>query len=249
MEKSAGKSGSFFISTDNQEYMIKTLKKEEFELIRNSFLKEYINYIKKNPKSLLCRIYGMYSLIQYGGTEVYVIVMRNVIGSLKNNIVAKFDLKGSTINREIKGLDMSKIDNGVMKDLNFNDIEFGIMVNNTNNKNINIRATRDSKFLASLDLMDYSLFVVKLSLNKEESAAIFGEGIQEQIEQDYMEVINDKTVMVNTLNDITNADYIINTVDTKNTFRIIENKYKYQSTKRFEIFSKFRFNGLFFIRC
>ena len=227
MKKSAGKSGSFFISTDNQEYMIKTLKKEEFELIRNSFLKEYINYIQKNPKSLMCRIYGMYSLIQYGGTEVYVIVMRNVIGSLKNNIVAKFDLKGSTINREIKGLDMSKIDNGVMKDLNFNDIEFGIMVNNTNNKNINIRATRDSKFLASLDLMDYSLFVVKLSLNKEESAAIFGEGIQEQIEQDYMEVINDKTVMINTLNDITNADYIINTVDTKNTFRVIENKYKY----------------------
>ena len=89
----------------------------------------------------------MYSLIQYGGTEVYVIVMRNVIGSLKNNIVAKFDLKGSTINREIQGLDMTKIDNGVMKDLNFNDIEFGIMLNNTNNKNINIRAQRDSRFL------------------------------------------------------------------------------------------------------
>ena len=52
MKKSAEKSGSFFISTDNQEYMIKTLKKEEFEFIRNSFLREYINYIQKNPKSL-----------------------------------------------------------------------------------------------------------------------------------------------------------------------------------------------------
>ena len=207
--------------------MIKTLKKEEFDLIRNSFLKEYINYIQKNPKSLICRIYGMYSLIQYGGTEVYVIVMRNVIGSLKNNIVAKFDLKGSTINRAIQGLDMTKIDNGVMKDLNFNDIEFGIMLNNTNNKNINIRAQRDSRFLASLGLMDYSLFVVKLSLNKEESKEIFGEGIQEQIEQDYLDVLNDKTVMINTHNETNNLDNTIHTIETKNSFRIVENKYKY----------------------
>ena len=63
---------------------------------------------------------------------------------------------------------MSKIDNGVMKDVNFNDIEFGIMVNNKNNESINKRAYKDSKFLEKMGLMDYSLFVVKLSLNKEE---------------------------------------------------------------------------------
>jgi len=160
----------------------------------------------------------MFSLIQYGGTEIFVIVMRNVIGSLKNNIVAKFDLKGSTINREIKGLDMSKIDNGVMKDVNFNDIEFGILVNNDNNKKINKIAYDDSKFLAKMGLMDYSLFIVKLSLNKEESSEIFGEGIQEKIEQDYMDVLNDKTVMINPSNDTSKLDYTINTVSTKKFF-------------------------------
>ena len=227
MKKSDGKSGSFFISTDNQEYMIKTLKKDELELIRNSFLEKYIEYIKDHPKSLLCRIYGIYSLIQYGGTQVFVIVMRNVIGSLKNNIVAKFDLKGSTINREIKGLDMSKIDNGVMKDVNFNDIEFGIMVNNKNNENINKRAYNDSKFLERMGLMDYSLFVVKLSLNKRELSEIFGEGIQEKIEQDYMDVLNDKTVMINPNNETTNLDYTINTMGSKNTFKGSKNRYKY----------------------
>ena len=227
MKKSAGKSGSFFISTDDQEYMIKTLKKDELELIRHSFLNEYIMHIKKNPKSLICRIYGMYSLIQYGGTEIFVIVMRNVIGSLKNNIVAKFDLKGSTINREIKGLDMSKIDNGVMKDVNFNDIEFGILVNNDNNKKINKIAYDDSKFLAKMGLMDYSLFIVKLSLNKEESSMIFGEGIQEKIEQDYMDVLNDKTVMINPNNDKSSLDYTINTVSTKNSFRFKDSKFRY----------------------
>ena len=227
MKKSAGKSGSFFISTDDQQYMIKTLKKDEYELIRNSFLKEYINYIKSNPKSLICRIYGMYSFIQYGGTEVYIIVMRNVIGSLKENIVAKFDLKGSTINRELKGLDMSKIDNGVMKDVNFNDIEFGIFVNNNNNKKINLMAQNDSKFLAKMDLMDYSLFVVKLSLNKEEITEVFGEGIQEKIEKDYLDVINDKTVMVNTTQDTNNLDFTINTVGTNYSFADKGSRFKY----------------------
>ena len=227
MKKSAGKSGSFFISTDDQEYMIKTLKKDELELIRHSFLYEYINYLKENPKSLLCRIYGMYCLKQYGGKETFIIVMRNVIGSLKNNIVAKFDLKGSTINREIKKLDMSTIDNGVMKDVNFNDIEFGIIVNNHNIKEINKIAQRDSKFLEKMDLMDYSLFVVKLSLNKEELSSIFGEGIQEKIEQDYVEILNNKTIVINTNNDINNLDNTINTISSRNSFRPKDDKFKY----------------------
>ena len=240
MRKSAGKSGSFFISTDNQEYMIKTLKKDEFELIKKSFLKEYIKYIKKNPNSLICRIYGMYSLAQYGGTEVFVIVMRNVIGSLKNNIVAKFDLKGSTINRELKELDMSKIDNGVMKDVNFNDIEFGILVNNDNILKINFTAQNDSTFLASMDLMDYSLFVVKLSLNKEESTEIFGEGIQEKIEKDYNDLITNRTIIVNNIKNklMNDTDYTIYTTNTKNSINIDEenNKYKY--------YKKYLFPGL-----
>ena len=227
MKKSAGKSGSFFISTDDQQYMIKTLKKDEFELIRNSFLAEYILHIKANPNSLICRIYGMYSFIQYGGTEIFIIVMRNVIGNLKENIVAKFDLKGSTINRELKGLDMSKIDDGVMKDLNFNDIEFGILVNNNNIKKINKIAQNDSKFLASKDLMDYSLFVVKLSLNKKELTEIFGEGIQEKTEKDYLDILNDKTVLINTTTDVNNLDITINTTGTKYNYKDIKSKYKY----------------------
>lgn len=169
----------------------------------------------------------MYSLIQYGGTEVFVIVMRNVIGSLKDNIVAKFDLKGSTINREIKSLDMSKIDNGVMKDVNFNDIEFGIMVNNHNIKKINYLAQTDSKFLLSLDLMDYSLFVVKLSLNKDEIKEIFGERIQEEIEQDYMDVITDKTVMINTTANANINDYTISNAPTKGSLQITDSKYQH----------------------
>ena len=122
--------------------------------------------------------------------------MRNLIGNLGDNIVAKFDLKGSTVNRELKGIDMTKIDNDVMKDTNFNDIEFGIMVNNKNVEIIRAIVTKDSEFLSSLGLMDYSLFLVKLSLDKKKSTEIFGEGIQEKQEKDYMQIINDQTVVM-----------------------------------------------------
>ena len=225
MKKSAGKSGSFFISTDNGEYMIKTLKSDEFELIRKSFLEKYIEYISKNPKSLICRIYGIYNLIQYNGNEFYIIVMRNVIGSFKENILAKFDLKGSTVNREIKGLDMTKIDNDVMKDINFTNIEFAIMVNNSNIEKIRGITTKDSTFLSNLGLMDYSLFVVKLTLSKEVLVDIFGEGIQEKQEKDYLDVINDKTVVGCNYNDITNVD--MNTMEKSGNNKEDNSKYKH----------------------
>lgn len=63
ISKSQGKSGTFFISTDDNQFMIKTLKDEEFELIKSTFLKRYVDYIRKTPESLICRIYGMYKII------------------------------------------------------------------------------------------------------------------------------------------------------------------------------------------
>ena len=74
ISKSQGKSGSFFISTDDNHYMIKTLRSDEFELIRHTFLKEYVEHLNRNPDSLLSRIYGMYSVIMSQGQEILIIM-------------------------------------------------------------------------------------------------------------------------------------------------------------------------------
>ena len=88
LKKSQGKSGSFFISTDDNKYMIKSLKSDEIDLIRNGFLKKYINHIDEtNNKSLLCRLYGMFNIIFDQGDEILIIIMRNVIGTLKDNTI------------------------------------------------------------------------------------------------------------------------------------------------------------------
>jgi hypothetical protein len=66
-----------------------------------------------------------------------------------------------------------------MKDLNFNEIEKNIMIGKTNINQLRTIITQDSKFLCNSGLMDYSLFLVKITLNKEEAEDIFGENISQ----------------------------------------------------------------------
>jgi len=180
LKRSQGKSGSFFISTDDNKYMIKSLKSDEIDLIRNGFLAKYIRHIEKtNNESLLCRLYGMYNIMMAQGQEFLVIVMRNVIGDFKDNTVVKFDLKGSTYNRKAN-FDMDNANNSVMKDLNFDEIEKNIMISESCINKLRDLVKQDSKFLCRSELMDYSLFLVKLTLNKEEAVDIFGEDIIEE---------------------------------------------------------------------
>ena len=201
IKKSEGKSGSFFISTDDNKYMIKTLKADEVELIKHVFLRKYVNYITKNPNSLLCRLYGMYNIILGQGDEVLVIVMRNVIGDFKENTIVKFDLKGSTYNRKAN-FDL----NNVMKDLDFNEIEKSIILSESSIQKLRINTLKDSRFLCSLDLMDYSLFLVKLTLSKEEAADTFGEKIEEKQETAVFQLINSNNENKNENNDIINVN-------------------------------------------
>ena len=63
ISESQGKSGSFFISTYDNQYMVKTLRVDEFNLIKKTFLKNYVDYLANKIKnSLLCRIYGCIQL-------------------------------------------------------------------------------------------------------------------------------------------------------------------------------------------
>ena len=208
LKKSQGKSGSFFISTDDNKYMIKSLKSDEIDLIRNGFLKKYIHHIEEtNNQSLLCRLYGMFNIILAQGDEILLIVMRNVIGDLKDNTVIKFDLKGSTYKRKAD-LETTDLNNGVMKDLNFNEIEKNIMISQGSINKLRNIISSDSKFLSKSELMDYSLFLVKITLNKEEAADIFGENINKNqdkaLKQLLMSQTSKETNIKNNQNNIDN---------------------------------------------
>ena len=187
IKQSQGKSGTFFISTDDNKYMVKTLKAEEFELIKQTFLDKYLNYITNNSDSLLCRLYGMYDVILDGGQEILIIVMRNVIGDFKDNLVVKYDLKGSTYKRESE-LNINTIDKAVMKDNNFSLAEKAFFLNQDTINKLRVIIKKDSEFLSKLQLMDYSLFVVKLTLSKNEIIDIFGDNINTIQENEIMQI-------------------------------------------------------------
>ena len=193
ISESQGKSGSFFISTDDNQYMVKTLRVDEFDLIRKTFLNEYVSYITRNTSSLLCRIYGMYTVKIGQDLEILIIVMRNVIGEFKDNIIAKYDLKGSSANR-ISDFDMEKSDSGTMKDLNFNQFEHGIMIDRDSIKRFRKLTKYDSYFLSRMELMDYSLFLVKLTLTKEQAIDLFGDKIREKQEKYFNELMISNTI-------------------------------------------------------
>lgn len=203
INESQGKSGSFFISTDDSKYLIKTLKVEEFDLIRNSFLYKYCKYLAQNPKSLLSRLYGMYNLnVNQGKDNILIIVMRNVIGDFQDNIIAKFDLKGSSFKRK-SGFDIEKIDEKTMKDNNFEEIEHKIFLSNESSDKLRNICKKDSEFLRDMELMDYSLFLIKINLPKEEMIDIFGKDIiSEQIKASDKILIDDnEEEKNNTIND------------------------------------------------
>ena len=188
ISESQGKSGSFFIATDDNLYMIKTLRVDEFDLIRKTFLNEYEDYISKNQDSLLCRIYGMYHIIVSQGEEILIIVMRNVIGEFKERIVAKYDLKGSTLNRTAE-FNMEKTYASTMKDLNFNEYEKGIIISSDNIQRFRKLIKVDSLFLSRMELMDYSLFLVKLTLSKEEINDLFSQDILQIQEKEFNDLM------------------------------------------------------------
>lgn len=95
---SSGKSGSLFYYTEDQQYMLKTVSKDEFKKLK-SILKEYYEYLLKNPSSLVTRFYGLHK-VEWGKkrklhiTKKYFVVMNNVFRGL--DVGDRYDLKGST---------------------------------------------------------------------------------------------------------------------------------------------------------
>ena len=206
ISESQGKSGSFFISTDDNQYMVKTLRSDEFELIRHTFLSKYVQYLTHYPDSLLCRIYGMYNIILSQGEEILVIVMRNVIGDFQDNIVAKYDLKGSTANRK-SDFNMEKSDSATMKDLNFNEYEHGIMISRENIKKFRKITKLDSTFLSQLELMDYSVFLVKLTLKQSEEIDLFGEEIRKKKDYAFSDLMVNNSIKPSFMGEDINLNY------------------------------------------
>jgi hypothetical protein len=149
-----------------------------------------VEYFKINNNSIICRIYGVYKIkIDTGllqSDEIYFILMKNVVGSFIENLLCKYDLKGSSLNRKVG---YENIDKTVMKDLNFNEVEEVFLLNKADSKKLLNICEKDSTFLCSSGIMDYSLFVAKISLNNDEIKSLFGRDHRKATEKQFLEMI------------------------------------------------------------
>ncbi|KAL1107792.1 hypothetical protein V6Z11_D03G069700 [Gossypium hirsutum] len=153
---SPGKSGSFFYLTEDDRYMIKTMKKSEVKVfIRMLFA--YYNHVRSFENTLVIKYYGLHCVKLTGPIQrkVRFIIMGNLLRS-EYTIHRRFDLKGSSLGR-ITDKSESEIDSTtILKDL---DLNFIFKLEKAWFEEFCWQIDRDCEFLEQERTMDYSLLV------------------------------------------------------------------------------------------
>nr|KAG5694230.1 hypothetical protein BaRGS_035334 [Batillaria attramentaria] len=153
---SPGKSGARLFLSRDKRFFIKTLVSEEVEMMHH-VLKQYHQYIVEcHAQTLLPQYLGMYRLT-VNDVETYMVVMRNVF-SPRLTIHKKYDLKGSTVDRQASEKERMK-ELPTFKDNDFVNDGAVINVGSEEKEKVMQILQKDVEFLSGLHLMDYSLIV------------------------------------------------------------------------------------------
>uniref|UniRef100_A0A914UWZ1 PIPK domain-containing protein n=1 Tax=Plectus sambesii TaxID=2011161 RepID=A0A914UWZ1_9BILA len=144
-----------FVSYDKK-LVIKTMDTEAVAEM-HSILRDYHEYVvEKHGKTLLPQYLGLYRLT-VDGNETYLIVMRNIFGR-KYKVHRKYDLKGSTVQRQASEKEKSK-ELPTYKDNDFLEDQCKLNLPADAKTKLIDMLSADTAFLSRLHLMDYSLLV------------------------------------------------------------------------------------------
>lgn len=169
-----GKSKAFFAKTVDDRFIIKQIKRTEFE----SFIKFAPDYFKHVYHSLdtgsqtcLAKILGIYQVKQIRhGKEIKMdlMVMENIL--FGHNVSRTYDLKGAVFSRHVSDSndhDTVYLDQNFVDDMRVSPIYIG-----GRTKHLLQRAIwNDTAFLTSINVMDYSLLV---GVDKQKHELVFG---------------------------------------------------------------------------
>ncbi|GMH21827.1 hypothetical protein Nepgr_023670 [Nepenthes gracilis] len=151
---SSGKSGSCFYLTQDDRFMIKTVKRCEVKVLVK-MLPSYYKHVCRYENSLVTRFYGVHCIKPIGGPKTRFIVMGNLFCS-EYFLHRRFDLKGSRHGRKTEKPEGERDETTTLKDLDLNFV-FRLQ---TNCYQVLIKQIeRDCEFLEAERIMDYSLLV------------------------------------------------------------------------------------------
>ncbi|KAJ6870373.1 phosphatidylinositol 4-phosphate 5-kinase 4 [Populus alba x Populus x berolinensis] len=153
---SPGKSGSFFYLTNDDRYMIKTMKKSEAKVLIR-MLPAYYNHVRSYENTLVTKFYGLHC-VKLNGTaqkKVRFIIMGNLFCS-EYTIHRRFDLKGSSLGRTTDKPESEIEATTILKDL---DLNFIFRLQKAWFQEFCRQVDRDCELLEQERIMDYSLLV------------------------------------------------------------------------------------------
>jgi hypothetical protein len=76
-KESAGKSGSFFIMSADNKFILKTICSEEVTTLINLLPFYFEHIVFGCPDSLLCRLYGAFTINIIGMSPIHLLLMEN----------------------------------------------------------------------------------------------------------------------------------------------------------------------------
>ena len=162
LENSGGKSNASFIKTYDNLYVFKQLDKSDFRLF-SQFIFSYFEFMwniyDTNRPSLLAKIYGLFEVQTETGKK-YFIAMENLFFGIDSHTKTRvYDLKGSELNRYLKP---NKLKQQTFLDTNLKIDQNGepLPISNENIKWIFNALDNDTCFLASQQIVDYSMLLI-----------------------------------------------------------------------------------------
>ena len=156
VEVTGGSSGSFFFKTADGSLILKTITEDEKKVFLGRVLPQWDS---QDDTSVMCRVYGLFSVRVPGTTKEYVLVMNNLTQRL-DPVSAVFDLKGSSFTRRVvKGGEEEMPRGETLKDSDFRRMVGKLAVSEEDKNRLGAALLTDVSLLTSLNLMDYSLLV------------------------------------------------------------------------------------------
>jgi hypothetical protein len=168
LKVSGGRSPNSILYTWDKKMLIKTISKQEKELYVHELLPKY-HIRMRDTKTLLCRIYGLFSISISDQFTTYVVLMKNMTTLPESTKILSFDLKGSTVDRniipneEIENLSKEELyedyKNITLKDNDLKALDFKLNLTSHDALNFINAVEKDSYFLEKYWITDYSLLL------------------------------------------------------------------------------------------
>ncbi|KRX10436.1 Zinc finger, FYVE/PHD-type [Pseudocohnilembus persalinus] len=159
-ETQGGKQNADFFKSADDLIITKVINQAEFKHFKkialSYFHHMYIHRFESKP-SLLAKIYGMLH-VKIQNRDLYMVIMENLFFGIpaKEPYISVYDLKGSETNRFLKSVSSTLLDTNYKIDRNSEPLP----VNKESYVIIDRALQRDCKFLASADVVDYSLLMI-----------------------------------------------------------------------------------------